>query len=134
MRVNERPGVFSQKEARTAEKCVPRREGTLRQRRRQQCTTTTVDASLGGKDLTLTLRTDNGAPLSKGSEVTRERERKITQAKPAAAGENDHQNTNAEAGHTTRTNTKKDCRSKTSQEASHSHEPKSNTEDSCQQI
>ena len=86
MRVNERPEVFSQKEARTAEKYVPRREGTLRQRRRQQCTTTTVEASLGGKDLTLTLRADNGAPLSKGSEITRERDKKDQAGKTSSSG------------------------------------------------
>jgi hypothetical protein len=44
-------------------------------------------------------------PQEKGKE-------KIEQAKPAAAGERKHQNTNAEAGHRIRTNTKKDCKVK----------------------
>ena len=64
MRANERPEVFSQKEARTAEKYVPRREGTLRKRRRKQRKATSFEASLGGKDLTLTLRADNRVPFS----------------------------------------------------------------------
>jgi len=37
---------------------------------------------------------------------------KIKKAKPAAAGERKHQNTNAEAGHMIRTTTKKDCKVK----------------------
>jgi hypothetical protein len=45
MRVNERP-EFSQKEARSAEKYVPRREGTLRKRRRKQRKATSFEASL----------------------------------------------------------------------------------------
>lgn len=50
-------------------------------------------------------------PFSKGSEITREKgKRRIEQAKPAAAGERKHRNTNAEAGHIIRTNTKKDCK------------------------
>ena len=57
--------------------------------------------------------------------------REIKQAKPAAAGERKHQNTNAKAGHMIRTNTRRTVRSKTSQAASHSHEPESSTEDPC---
>ena len=97
MRVNERPEVFPRKEARTAEKYVPRREGTFRERRRQQCTTTTVEASLGGKDLTLTLRADDGAPLTKEAKSQEKGKGKIKQAKPAAAGERKHQNPNAKS-------------------------------------
>ena len=44
-------------------------------------------------------------PQEKGKE-------KIKQAKPAAAGERKHQNTNAEAGHMIRTTTKKNCKVK----------------------
>ena len=86
MRVNERPEVFSQKEARTAEKYVPRREGTLRKRRRKQRKATSFEASLGGKDLTLTLRADNRVPFQKGSETTRERERKDQTGKTSSSG------------------------------------------------
>ena len=64
MRVNERPD-FSQKEARSAEKYVPRKDGTLRKRRRKQRKATSFEASLGGKDLTLTFRGDNCAPFRK---------------------------------------------------------------------
>ena len=85
MRVNERP-EFSQKEARSAEKYVPRREGTLRKRRRKQRKATeSFEASLGGKDLTLTLSADNRVPFQKGSETTRERERKDQTGKTSSS-------------------------------------------------
>ena len=86
MRVNERAEVFSLKEARTAEKYVPRREGTLRKRRRKQRKATSFEASLGGKDLTLTLSADNRVPFQKGSETTRERERKDQAGKTSSSG------------------------------------------------
>ena len=38
------------------------------------------------------------------------KKKRIQQAKPAAAGERKHRNTNVEAGHRVQTNTKKDCK------------------------
>jgi len=49
-------------------------------------------------------------PFRKEARSQEKGKRKIKQAKPAAASERKHRNTNADAGHMIRTNTKKDCK------------------------